>query len=108
MWRELESKYGIFQKDWSKLDTKHLVWNHPNCAPGVLESLLEEGFRGCYGSNWLKRTSKKFLAMRGMQRDFSRVLMGPVRTRLAAPRRLPYLPLRVPQVAAPQAQAVSA
>jgi radical SAM superfamily enzyme YgiQ (UPF0313 family) len=110
MWRELESSYGIFEKDWSKFDTKHLVWNHPHCGPGVLESLLEEGFRSCYGTNWLKRTSKKFLSMRRIQRDFSSVLMGPVRTRLAAPHRLPYLPspARLRAAAAPQAQAVSA
>jgi len=99
MWRELKSKYGIFQKDWSKFDTKHLVWNHPNCFPGVLESLLEQGFRGCYSSEWLKRTSKKFLVMRRIHRDFLSVVMGPVRARLAAPHRLPYLPRRVPQAA---------
>ena len=40
MWRELDSGYGIFEKDWSKFNTKHLVWNHPHCAPGVLESRL--------------------------------------------------------------------
>lgn len=33
MWRDLESNYGIFEKDWSKFDTKHLVLNHPHCAP---------------------------------------------------------------------------
>lgn len=94
MWRELDSGFGIFEKDWSKYDTKHLVWNHPNCAPGVLESLLEQGFQQCYGRNWLKRSMKKFLAMRRVQRDLSSVLMGPIRARLAAPQRLPYLPAR--------------
>ncbi|HXW62100.1 MAG TPA: radical SAM protein [Candidatus Acidoferrales bacterium] len=92
MWRELGSRYGIFEKDWSRFDTKHLVWNHPHCAPGVLESLLEEGFRGCYGRDWLLRTMKKCFAMRREQRDFSSILFGPVRSRLASPRRLPYLP----------------
>ncbi len=108
MWRELEYGYGIFEKDWSKFDTKHLVWNHPHCAPGVVEALLEQGFRGCYGANWLKRTTKKFLAMRRMQRDFSSILMGPMRTRLAAPQRLPYLPARVPGVGLAQARTASA
>jgi len=108
MWRELESNYGIFQKDWSKFDTKHLVWNHPNCAPGVLESLLEQGFRGCYDLDWLKRTSKKFLAMRRVQRDFSSILTGPVRARLAAPHRLPYLPARMPAAAPVHVQAATA
>jgi hypothetical protein len=92
MWRDLESRFGIFEKDWSKFDTKHLVWNHPHCAPGVLESLLEQGFRGCYGNGWLRRTSKKFLGMRRIQRDFSSILLGPLRARLASPHRLRYLP----------------
>jgi radical SAM superfamily enzyme YgiQ (UPF0313 family) len=92
MWRDLESNYGIHEKDWSKFDTKHLVWNHPNFAPGVLESLLEQGFRGCYEGDWLARTTKKFLRMRRMQHDLSCLFMGPVRVRWAAPHRLPFLP----------------
>src|SRR5207302_506351 len=40
MWRELESRFGILEKDWSKFDTKQLVWNHPHCAPGVLARQL--------------------------------------------------------------------
>jgi radical SAM superfamily enzyme YgiQ (UPF0313 family) len=95
MWRELGSRYGIFERDWSRFDTKHLVWNHPHCKPGVLESLLEEGFRGCYGKDWLLRTMKKCFAMRRAQRDFSSILFGPVLSRLASPRRLPYLPASV-------------
>jgi radical SAM superfamily enzyme YgiQ (UPF0313 family) len=92
MWRDLETNYGIFEKDWSKFDTKHLVWNHPHCAKAVLEGLLEQGFRGCYGKEWLLRTTKKFLAMRTAQRDFSCLIMGPARSRWAVPQRLPFLP----------------
>jgi radical SAM superfamily enzyme YgiQ (UPF0313 family) len=92
MWRDLESNYGIHEKDWSKFDTKHLVWNHPNFAPGVLESLLEQGFRGCYEGGWLARTTKKFLRKRRMQHDLSCLFIGPVRVRWAAPHRLPFLP----------------
>ena len=108
MWRDLESRFGIFEKDWSKFDTKHLVWNHPHCAPGVLESLLEQGFQGCYGNGWLRRTSKKFLGMRRIQRDFSSILMGPVRARLASPHRLRYLPPHVTVGEEARAQAASA
>ncbi len=96
MWRELDTGYGIFEKDWSKFDTKHLVWNHPHCAPGVLESLLEQGFRACYSGDWVARTSKKFLSMRRAQKDLSSVLLGPVRSRWASAARLPYLPARLP------------
>lgn len=96
MWHELDSGYGIFEKDWSKFDTKHLVWNHPHCGSGVLESLLEQGFEGCYGKEWLVRTSKKFLSARIAQKDISSVLMGPVRSRWASSARLPYLPALAP------------
>jgi len=96
MWRELDSGYGIFEKDWSKFDTKHLVWNHPHCAPGVLESLLEQGFRACYSGDWVARTSKKFLSMRRAKKDLTSVLLGPVRSRWASAARLPYLPARLP------------
>ena len=96
MWRDLESNYGIFEKDWSKFDTKHLVWNHPHCAPGVLEGLLEQGFRNCYEGDWLKRTVKKFVAKRWRDRDTVGIFTGPLGARLAAPRRLPFLPMRRP------------
>jgi hypothetical protein len=96
MWRDLDSNYGIFEKDWSKFDTKHLVWNHPHCAPGVLESLLEQGFQNCYGNGWLSRTTKKFLAKRWRERSLAGLLSGPIGARQAYPHRLPMLPMRVP------------
>lgn len=108
MWRELESSFGIFEKDWSKFDTKHLVWNHPHCGPGVLESLLEQGFHRCYDNGWLKRTVRKFLAMRRSKHDLSSILIGPVRARLAAPHRLRYLPPRIPVAARARARVASA
>jgi radical SAM superfamily enzyme YgiQ (UPF0313 family) len=109
MWRELDSNYGIFEKDWSKFDTKHLVWNHPHFAPGVLESLLEQGFRACYGKEWLVRTTKKFLAKRKAEKDLSCILTGPVHARWADPRRLPLLPMSAPALArAGQARTVVA
>ena len=100
MWRDLESNYGIFEKDWSRFDTKHLVWNHPHCAPPVLEGLLEQGFRNCYGGNWLPRTVKKFITRRWLDRDLAGVPWGPIGARLAAPHRLPFLPAP-PRLGAP-------
>ncbi len=90
LWRELETKYGIFERDWAKYDTKHLVWNHPNCGPAVLESLLEEGFKLAYGARWMQRIWRKFLARRWAQRDLSSFFISPLRARWAAPGRLPY------------------
>jgi len=103
MWRDLESNYGIFEKDWSRFDTKHLVWNHPHCAPPVLEALLEQGFRNCYGGDWLRRTMKKFVAKRWLDRDLAGVPWGPIGARLATPHRLPFLPMP-PRFAAPAAR----
>jgi hypothetical protein len=91
LWNELDSQFGIFEKDWAKFDTKHLVWSHPNCAPGSLEALLGKGFELCYGKNWLGRTARKFLSSRLQRRDLTELLWSPVRARWAAPKRLPYL-----------------
>jgi radical SAM superfamily enzyme YgiQ (UPF0313 family) len=91
LWNELDTQYGIFEKDLSKYDTKHLVWSHPNCKPGVLESLLKEGFEKCYGKDWLGRTGKKFLYSRLRRHDLSRLLLSPLHARWAEPKRLPYL-----------------
>ena len=90
LWSELESQYGIFERDWSRYDTKHLVWEHPHCAPGVLESLLEEGFRLCYDGRWLPRILRKFISRRVDQRDLFSLAFSPLRTRWAVPQRLPY------------------
>jgi radical SAM superfamily enzyme YgiQ (UPF0313 family) len=90
MWNELDTKYGIFEQDWAKYDTKHLVWRHPNCPAGSLEALLKEGFQLCYGGPWLRRTMRKFLNSRIQQRDLPNLLASPVYARWAAPQRLPY------------------
>ncbi len=90
LWNELESNYSIFEKDWAKYNTKHLVWKHPHCGPGVLESLLEEGFRMSYGTGWMPRIWRKFISRRRVQRDLSTLLLSPLRARWAVPQRLPY------------------
>jgi len=91
LWDELDSNYGIFEKDLSKYDTKHLVWNHPECQPGTLESLLKQGFDLCYGKDWLRRTMRKFLASKLRRGDLGDLLLSPLHARWADPRRLPYL-----------------
>ena len=95
MWHELQTNYGVFEKDWSRFDTKHLVWNHPHCTPDILESLLEQGFVNCYGPTWLRRTMRKFFARRWSEGDFAGVPFGPLAARWAAPHRLPFLPTRL-------------
>jgi radical SAM superfamily enzyme YgiQ (UPF0313 family) len=44
LWDELDENYGIFEKDWHKYNTKHLVWNHPSISPKEMEQLLYYGF----------------------------------------------------------------
>jgi radical SAM superfamily enzyme YgiQ (UPF0313 family) len=44
LWDEIEENYGIFEKDWHKYNTKHLVWNHPTISPKEMEELLYYGF----------------------------------------------------------------
>lgn len=44
LWDEIEEKYGIFEKDYHKFNTKHLVWNHPTISPKEMEGLLHYGF----------------------------------------------------------------
>ena len=94
LWGELESNYGIFENDWAKYDTKHLVWRHPNCGPRVLESLLEEGFRQAYGAGWMLRVWRKFISRQRMKRDLSSLLLSPLRARWSAPQRLPFFPIQ--------------
>jgi len=45
LWDELEQKYGIFETDWEKYDTKHLVWNHPHISPEKMEELHDHACR---------------------------------------------------------------
>ncbi len=90
LWNELMSGYGITETDWAKFDTTPLVWQHPTCPSGSLESLLEEGFELCYGNDWRGRVWRKFLARRRAQHDFSSVLSGVLQARLGDPKRLPY------------------
>ena len=66
LWEEIESKYGIFDKDWSKFDTMHLVWNHPNFTPEELRKLLIESLLKCHPRRHLLRTLLK-LAKRHMR-----------------------------------------
>ena len=44
LWDEIDEKYGIFEKDWHKYNTKHLVWNHPTISPKEMEELMYYGF----------------------------------------------------------------
>ena len=48
LWEDISEKYGIIEDDWSKWDTKHLVWDHPNIDQKDMDEVLEWGFREAY------------------------------------------------------------
>lgn len=64
LWDRIERDHGIFEKDWSKWDTKHLVWNHPNISPRKMQELLDWGFKYAYPTRKLVETPRKFYNLR--------------------------------------------
>lgn len=48
LWGKLEKKYGISEKDLSKFDTYHLVWNHPNISKEEMDGLVKLAWKKCY------------------------------------------------------------
>ncbi|MCD6590889.1 MAG: radical SAM protein [Candidatus Aenigmarchaeota archaeon] len=69
LWEEIESKYGIFEKDLSKFDTYHLVWNHPNIRAKEMEKLLEWARRTCFPP-WKIMSDIHLVAKNGMLKRF--------------------------------------
>jgi radical SAM superfamily enzyme YgiQ (UPF0313 family) len=48
LWRDIEEKYGIFDKDWHHYNAKHLVWNHPNIKPKEMRDIFINAFKIIY------------------------------------------------------------
>ncbi len=48
LWEEISEKYGIISDDWSKWNTKHLVWDHPKINQNEMRDVLEWGFKEAY------------------------------------------------------------
>ena len=61
LWDYIQEKYGIFEKDWHKFNTKHLVWNHPHISPKEMERLLSWIFRQVHPRTNPLRTTFKFM-----------------------------------------------
>ena len=56
LWKEIETKYGIFDFDYNHYNTKYLVWNHPNIKPEEMKKLLDWCFQNVYPNGSLFRT----------------------------------------------------
>ncbi len=63
LWDKIEEKYGIVENDWSKWDTKHLVWDHPNFSPKEMAKVLEWCFRKGYPNKRFLQTPRKFFSL---------------------------------------------
>jgi len=67
LWEELSEKYGIIEDDWSKWNTKHLVWNHPNISQKDMRRVLEWGFKIAYPkTKFFKSPVKYYLRRKDM------------------------------------------
>ncbi len=60
LWHEIKENYGIIENDWSKWDTKHLVWNHPNISQEKMDELLKWCFNKAYPRYRIFQTPIKF------------------------------------------------
>lgn len=60
LWYSIDEKYGIFETDWSKFDTTHLVWNHPNFKPSELREILMWSLSKCHPRRISLETQAKF------------------------------------------------
>ena len=64
LWDEIERKYGIFEKDWERFNTKHLTFHHPRITPGQMEKLLAYARERLNGlpqfSAWLWRIYRSY------------------------------------------------
>ncbi|UCE73985.1 MAG: radical SAM protein [Methanomassiliicoccales archaeon] len=61
LWDDIEENYGIFEKDWHKFNTKHLVWNHPTIPPKEMEELLYYGFNRANPRRTVLRRLRKIM-----------------------------------------------
>ena len=66
-YKEISEKYGIFEKDYHKFNTKHLVWNHPNIKPDQMRKIMDRSFNTLYPKGFQRRyTSNIFKAYEGI------------------------------------------
>ncbi len=60
LWNIIENEYGIFERNWSKYDTMHLVWNHPNFELDEIRKLLIRSLLKCHPRRYLINSQVKF------------------------------------------------
>lgn len=62
LWDELESQYGIFERNYRRYDSRHLVWNHPHISPVQMNYLVKtiKGFMN-KPRDFLKKSVKRLV-----------------------------------------------
>ncbi len=60
LWDEIDSKFGIFEKDYSNFDASHLVWNHPHINREEMEDLKNWSLKNVYRKGWFWSETLKF------------------------------------------------
>lgn len=61
LWDYIDSKYGIFENDYSKFNCMHLVYNHPNITPQRMQELLKWSYKTFYSKRGFITRGKEFL-----------------------------------------------
>lgn len=59
--RDIEERFGIFDRDWHHYDGHHLVWNHPKVGPDEMRGLVDYGLRLAHPNTGVLRTWLKTL-----------------------------------------------
>lgn len=70
LWDHIKSEYGLIEEDWSKWDTKHLVWNHPNLSQKKMHDLLRWCFKQAYPKSRFLQTPLKFYKLHSERKRF--------------------------------------
>jgi radical SAM superfamily enzyme YgiQ (UPF0313 family) len=76
MYKMIDDNYGIIDRDLSKYDSTHLVWNHPNIAPARMRELLFWANGQLYTPQVALNTLQKFVrqnAQRTLRSSASRI-----------------------------------
>jgi radical SAM superfamily enzyme YgiQ (UPF0313 family) len=59
LYKEIEEKYGIIDRDYRHYDGKHLVWAHPHITPDEMKKILDESLKQVYPWTAPLRTSAR-------------------------------------------------
>ncbi len=80
LWDHIKSNYGLIENEWSKWDTKHLVWNHPNISQQKMHDLLRWCFKTAYPKSRFFQTPLKFYKLHSQRKGFHGIGFSKIKT----------------------------